>query len=277
MCTGQRWYADQCKTELKEVFMATFNSRKPATLIVAVAIAVLPVFAAVQAQAPAVDPAAVQVLQGMTDYLVGLKRFSVHTQNTYEDELTSGQRVDYDISANVLIERPNKLYSERSGDLLVQDFYYDGKSLALFNRTAGVYAMEPAPDTLEGLLDYSREKLGLYVPIADLVYSNVFPLLMESVYSAIVVGKTDINGVICQHLAFSRPDVDFQVWVEDGEQPLPCKYVVTDTTTPARYSVSTVMSDWNTAPAVLADSFSFVPSDGAQKIDFLSIESSSGQ
>ena len=45
------------------------------------------------------DPAATQILKRMTDYLGGLKQFSVHTQNTLEDMLDSGHRVDFDVSA----------------------------------------------------------------------------------------------------------------------------------------------------------------------------------
>ena len=51
-----------------------------------------------RAQAPAVDPAATQILQRMTDYLGSLKQFNLHTQNTLEDVLESGHRVDIDIS-----------------------------------------------------------------------------------------------------------------------------------------------------------------------------------
>ena len=38
-----------------------------------------------RAQAPAVDPAAVQKLKQMTEFLDGLKQFSVQTQNTIEE------------------------------------------------------------------------------------------------------------------------------------------------------------------------------------------------
>ena len=64
----------------------------------------------------------------MTDYLGGLKQFSVHTQNTLEDLLVSGHRVDYDFSASVTVKRPNKLRAARLGDLMDQRFFYDGKT-----------------------------------------------------------------------------------------------------------------------------------------------------
>jgi hypothetical protein len=46
---------------------------------------------AARAQAPAVETAATQILQRITDYLGSLQQFSVHTRNTLEDLLDSGQ------------------------------------------------------------------------------------------------------------------------------------------------------------------------------------------
>ncbi len=230
----------------------------------------------VWAQTPAVDPTASQTLKRMTDYLASLQQFSVHTRNTLEDMLDSGQRIDLDIAASVIISRPNKLRAERKGELLDQVFYYDGKTLTLYNPSDGVFATEPAPATIEGMLDYTRDSLGLIIPASDLAYRNAYPLLMQGVTSATVVGKSVINGVTCDHLAFSRPDVDFQVWVADGERPLPCKYVVTDTSTPALISISTVMSDWDFTPSATDASFDFVPPKGAKAITFMPLNTSSG-
>jgi len=227
---------------------------------------------AARAQAPAVDPAATQILKRMTDYVGSLKEFSVRTQVTLEDLLDSGQRIDVDVSASVILSRPNKLRAERRGDVIDQVFYYDGKTLTLYNPSDKVYATERAPGTIEELLDFARESLGLTVPAADLVYRNAFHVLTHEVTFATVVGKAAIGGVKCDHLLFSRPGVDFQVWVADTGRPLPCKYVVTDTGTPGRLSVTTVMSDWNVAPAVAAARFSFVPPKGAKPITFMRLD-----
>jgi len=231
----------------------------------------------VRAQAPAVDPVAVQILKHMTDYLGSMKQFTVHTQNTLEDLLESGHRVDFDVSANVIVRRPNKLRAERRGELIDQFFYYDGKTLTLYNPSDKVYATEPAPGTIEGVLDYVRESLGLIVPVADLVYGNGFQLLMQDVTFAKVLGKSFIDGVKCDHLLFSRPGVDFQVWVADTGDPLPYKYVVTDTGTPELLSITTVMSDWNVAPAVADSRFAFVPPQGVKRITFMPLETGGSQ
>ena len=81
----------------------------------------------------AIDPQADQILKNMCEYLGSLKQFSVHTQNTLEDVLDSGNRVDYEVSAEVFVSRPDKLRAERKGDLVDQMFFYDGKTLTLYN------------------------------------------------------------------------------------------------------------------------------------------------
>ncbi len=231
------------------------------------------------AETPSVDPTAVQILKRMTDYLGNLKQFSVKTQNSIEDMTDSGHRVDYDISTVVTVSRPDKMKAQRMGDLIDQTFYYNGTTLTLYNASDKVYATDPAPGTIEGMLEFARSSLGLIIPAADLIYRNNFSLLMQDVTLAAVIGKAVIGGIKCDHLLFSRPGVDFQVCVADSGDPLPYKYVVTDTATCALISISTVMSDWNVKPVVDDGFFNFVPPNGVKKISFmpLTIESESSR
>jgi hypothetical protein len=229
----------------------------------------------VRAQTPAVDPAATQILKRMCDYVGSLKQFSVHTQGTLEDLDASGHRVDFDVSAVATISRPNKIRAERKGDLIDQVFSCDGKTLTLCNPTDKVYATVPAPATIDEALHYVRDSLGLIIPISDLAYSNSFPLLMKGVTYAQVVGKAVINGVKCDHLLFSCPGADFQVWVADSGKPLPYKYLVTDTSNPQMLSISTVLSDWKVNPRLSDSLFTFVPPKGFKPITFMPLNTTS--
>ena len=96
--------------------MNTLNLRTTVAVFALGALALVAIVATeIQAQAPAVDPAATGILKRMTDYVGSLKKFSVHTQNTIEDELESGHRVDFDVSADVIVSRPNKICSRAQG------------------------------------------------------------------------------------------------------------------------------------------------------------------
>jgi hypothetical protein len=218
---------------------------------------------------PPVDPAATEILKRMTDYLGSLEQFSVHTQNTLEDLISSNHRIDLDVSAKVIVSRPNKIRSERKGDKIDQIFYYNGKNLTLFNPGSNAYSTLEAPDSFYGLFKFLYESLGFGLPISDLILSDAFPLLMQDVTLAQAVGKTYIDGVRCDHLLFSRPGVDFQVWVNEGSKPLPLKYVVTDTATSSRLSITTRMNDWDVYPIVDISQFTFVQPEGAQSIKFI--------
>lgn len=256
------------------------NTCKGGTALAWFALAVLTllvtVFTDARAQAPAVDPSAVQVLKRMTDFLDGLQQFSVNTQSIIEELHVSGHRVDYDLSASVAVKRPNKLRAAREGELMNQHFFYDGRTLTLYNPAEKVYATETAPDTIEKMIDFARETVGILLPAADLLYRNAFPLLMQDVTLAVVVGKTVVSGVKCDHLLFSRPGVDFQVWVAEGTEPWPRKYVVTETATPSLLSITTFLSDWNIAPAVDDARFNFLPPKGTQAISFMPLEPTGG-
>ena len=229
------------------------------------------------AEAPAVDPAAVAKLEEMTSYMAKLEKFSVHTENTLEEMLNSGQRIDLDIAASMLVRRPNKMLAERVGEESEEVFYYDGESLTMFvgTPTEAVYASIPAPGTIEQMVDVAREELGIVLPVSDLVYRNAQSILMANVTSAMVVGETVIGDMICTHLAFRRPNMDFQVWVATGVTPLPCKYVVTDTSLSIPLSIVSVMSDWNLAPLAAETLFKYIPTEGASSTTFLPLESGS--
>jgi hypothetical protein len=180
-----------------------------------------------------------------------------------------GHRVDFDASARAIVRRPNKIFSERRGEQIEQNFFYDGKTLTLCNPLDKVYATVPAPPTINGALDYVRDTLGLMILVSDLVYTNSFELLMKNVSYAAVVGKSVVNGFTCDHLLFVSPGVEFQVFVADSNPPLPMKYVVTDISTCARLSVSTVMSKWDLTPDAPDSLFTFVPPKGAKPITFM--------
>ena len=227
------------------------------------------------AQAPGIDPGAEKILRRMTDYLAGLQQFSVDTHNTLEAVLTSGQKIQFDSAVSLIVQRPNKLRAERKGDLVSQVIYYDGKSLTLYNPSDKFYAVATVPGTLEEMLDFARGALDIDAPAGDLIYKNAFQLLMQDVTSGFIVGKTAVGGVRCDHLAFSGPEVDWQVWVQDGDKPLPRRYVVTTKDVAGWPQYTVAMSNWNVAPTVADARFSFVPPAGARKIDFLPLAAAS--
>ncbi len=177
--------------------------------------------------------------------------------------------MQFDSAALLQVQRPNMLRAEHRGDLVDQVFYYDGKMLTLHNPGQKVFATTPAPATLEQMLDFARTTLDIVAPAGDLLYANAYEILMDGVTAGFVVGKSVVNGVRCDHLAFRGADVDWQIWIREGSQPLPCKLVITSKDVANAPQFSVVMRNWNLAPKFTDANFSFKAPKGARQIDFL--------
>lgn len=221
-----------------------------------------------------IDPVAVELLQKSMDFLSNSKNFSVRAQSTLEDVLITGNRIDFEIASNVTVSRPNMLFAERNVEDYTQKLFYDGKTVTLFNPADNVYATEKAPEGLEDMLHAIRDDFGLIAPIADLIYEDAFLLLMYEVNLAAVIGTEIIDNVKCTHLLFSRPGVDFQIWIAEKGSPLPYKFVVTDTTTDELLAFTTYFKDWNMDPEISKGIFKFKAPKEAFKIEFLTAETS---
>jgi len=226
------------------------------------------------AQSASPDPGAVEKLRASMSFLADMKTFGIDTQTTLEAVLESGQKIQFADAVQVTVKRPNKMLAVRSGELVEQEFYYNGASLTLSNPGDGFYATVDAPDTLEGMLDFAREQLDIVAPAGDFLYANAFDILMEGVTSAFVVGPSYFEGVLCDHLAFSAPGTDFQVWVQQGDKPLPRMLVITsrDVLNAPQFTVE--ISDWNLSPAAGDDLFNFSPPEGAVAIEFMAVGAS---
>ncbi len=247
-----------------------FRSRLTAGLGRCCAIAALAMAPmATQAQSTGIAPEAKQILKVSTDFLAGQQRFSAETRNTLEIVLKSGQKIEFNSTATQSVQRPDKLRSERTGDLVEQVFLYDGKSLTLYQPRDNVYAQVDAPATLEEMLDLARTRYDVVAPFGDLVYKDAFDILMDGVTDGMVVGKAVIEGVLCDHLAFRAQDVDWQIWIEAGAQPLPRRIVITTLDLPNAPQFAVTVTRWDLEPAFDAGTFTFTPQAGMNRIELL--------
>lgn len=235
----------------------------------AVAAAIL-LFQVSGAQAQVIDPAATALLQKSTDFLAAQQSINADTRNSFEVVLKSGQKIQFNHTASLTVQRPNKLRVERSGDLVKQVFYYDGKSLTLENTDRKLYATVAAPATIDATLDFARESLDVVAPAGDLLYRDAYNILMEGVTTAFVVGKGYIEGSRCDHLAFSAPHADWQIWIEDGKTPLIRKMVITTKDVVNAPQFELVVTKWDFKSKPSDKRFVFSPQPGSKKIEFLS-------
>lgn len=227
----------------------------------------------VQAAQTYIDARAVEVLQASLDYVSTLKEFALDTHSTIEIVMDSGQKLQFDNDVDVTVQRPNKLHAVRKGEVVDQEFFYNGKTLTLHDTMGGFHATVEAPDTLEGMLDFTRDSLGIVAPAGDFIYNNAFELLMDGVETAMYIGPSFVEGQICDHLAFSAPgsSTDWQIWVQQGKTPLPRRIVITsrDVLNAPQFTVH--IRDWDLSPSISADDFDFRAHASSTEIEFLNL------
>ena len=223
------------------------------------------------AQPAGIDPQAEKLLKRMSDYLAGRQQFTAKAESTLEVVLTSGQKLQYDSPATLMVSRPNKLRAHRKGDIANQEFFYDGKTLTLYSPRENVYATAAAPPTLDETLDFAREKLDIIAPAAELLYKNAAERMLKESSSGFVVGPSVVGGVKCTHLAFRGAEVDWQIWIEDGDKPLPRKFILTSKKVAGEPQFTVLIRNWDVAPKLTNSEFSFTPPKGAKKIEFLQL------
>ena len=242
-----------------------------ATMFTLVALGVGPAILGARHQAVAAQPAkgitpdADRLLKQMTDYLAGLQSFKVRTAATDEVVLKSGQKIQLGSESEVSVQRPNRLRSEQVGAHSGLAFWYDGKSMTLECKENGTYSTMAAPPTLDATIDKARKDFHIEAPGADLLYSRPYDILTEQVKSGQVIGREMLDGAPVNHLAFQGDEVDWQVWIKDGSEPLPVWFSITTKTMPSEPEFSVRFSHWDTKAAIPLATFQFQAPAGATR------------
>jgi hypothetical protein len=158
--------------------------------------------------------------------------------------------------------------ADSEGDTTKRLFYYDGKTITLFDPVAKVYAKHEAPETLDAMFDFLNAELGFSIPTADLLFSDPYKVLTEQVEEGGYVGLHYVGDKKCHHLAFQQRNIDWQIWVDSGDKPLPLKLLITYRRMPGEPQFATVL-DWDVSAKIADDAFTFKPPSEAKKIEFV--------
>jgi len=225
-------------------------------------------------KAPAVAETASQaearaILTRMAEFLGGAHGFSVTVRAGYDAVQRSGQKIEFGEMRKVTLSRPDRLRVEgERSDGAKMLTVFTGKEIMLIDAASNVYATAPQPGDVDQTIVYFVRDLGMRLPLAVLLVSQLPAELKDRVRSVDYVEKTSILGSTTHHLAARTDTVDFQIWVADGDKPLPQRVVITYRMAKGEPQFWAQFSDWNLAPAIADSTFLAEPPSGAQKVAF---------
>src|SRR6267142_1846079 len=209
------------------------------------------------------------ILMRMADFLGGTQRFSVNVRGGYDAVQQSGQKVEFGEMRKVTLSRPDRLRIEgERSDGAKTLTVFTGKEIVLIDEASNVYATAPQPGGVDDTIVHFVKDLGMRLPLAVLLVSQLPAELKDRVRSVDYVEKTNIDGSPSHHLAARTDMVDFQVWVADGDKPLPQRVVISYKQAKGEPQFWAQFSDWNLSPALDDSTFLAKPPDGAQKVAF---------
>ncbi len=215
----------------------------------------------------AIEPGASQALEKMGAYLRTLKAFQVQSQGTSEIVMPNGQKVQLVQTTNLLAHKPNQLMADINGDDGSKAYMFDGKTFTMFLRDDGYYATVAAPGTLRQLADVLQDRYDIALPLVDLFLWGSPDFTPPKLTSAMDIGPTQVEGISSEHYAFRQEGLDWQVWIQQGDFPLPLKLVITTLSDEARPQHTSTLK-WNLAPSYNEATFTFTPPADAHKIEF---------
>lgn len=211
----------------------------------------------------------IAAFQKMLDFVGDTKKLSVKVQSSYDAVQSSGQLLEFGAVSTWHIKRPDKVRV----DVVLRDgnerhFYFDGSSITLYDKDQNVYAVVEKKGNIDQAFDYFIDELGMPLPLAEL-FSEDHPFsLKEDIKSSTFLGESTISGASCDEYAFRSEEIDLQLWIEQGENPLPKRFVITYTDAEGQPQYRAQFSEWNLEAQVPDSLFEFTAPEDAEKIRY---------
>jgi hypothetical protein len=217
---------------------------------------------------PVIDPEADTVLHQLSDHNKQVKSAITRLTDTIDDVQPDGRKLQFAHVRELTVVRPDKLKLETTGDVTSRTLWKDGKTLTVLERDKNVYAQIPDPGTIIQAIDLLQEKYNMSVPAADLLSGDVYKTMTEGSEAISYVGLGYVGEEKCHHLAFTRDNIDWQMWITVGDKPSLRKMVITYKHLPGQPQYTMQVQKVDYAPRINDAVFAAQIPKGADKIEF---------
>lgn len=219
-------------------------------------------------EAKDVDPLALDVLKAATQPVEQAQAFTFKALVSEEQLATNGQIVTFFHTTEIAVQRPDKVHLIFKGRGERVDFYGTNGSITMYAPDVKLYTTTPAKATIDDNLADLTAK-GIDMPIGPFLSSHLYELASKNLITGYVIGRVKIYDQEVHQLAFTSPDVDWQLWVIGGESPRIVRAENVNKNLEGKPRTIVQFLDWNLNPTISADEFTFTKPADAQRIDML--------
>jgi hypothetical protein len=210
------------------------------------------------------------MLMRMADHLAKAQSFSVTMDTGYDVVQDSGQKIEFNEVRRIVLNRPDDLRIDiERGNGRKEQVFFDGKDVTLFNPGENIFARLDRPGSVDDILYYIVQDLQTRIPLSVLLVTTLPQEMQKRITEVAVVDEVAIGDQPTVHLAARTDEVDFQVWITHGDEPVPLRAVLTYRRAPGQPQFWAILRDWNFRPAIDPAAFAFVPPAGAERVAFM--------
>jgi len=208
-----------------------------------------------------------RILKSMSDYMAAQQSFSFDYDANLEIVTPESQVIGIASSGSLTLNRPDKVHATRSGGFADTEMNFDGTTLTLLGKNLNVFTQMEIPGTVAHLIDELKDTYNRPLPAADLLLPNSYDVLMKGVVDVKDLGSGVIGGIECDSLAFRTEEVDWQIWIAQGDTPYPCRFVITSKQVAGGPQYSIQIRNWKAGDEVAARDFSFKNTTEAGRVE----------
>jgi len=214
-------------------------------------------------------PSGRQILMQMANFLSKTPKWSVTVHTAYDTVQRDGSKVEWNGVRTVTLSRPDRLRVEsQRSDGARTLVIFDGKEITTFDESAKVYAQESHPGTVDDAVVYFVHDLGMRLPLALMLLERLPAELQQRVQGVEYVEKAETLDAPARHIVGKTSTVDFQLWITEGDRPVPLRAVLTYKNAPGQPQFRAQFTDWNFDIKPPDSFFTFTPALGVNKIPF---------
>ena len=216
------------------------------------------------------DRKAMDILQNMARTLAEAKQFSFTLRSSYDALQENGQMIEFGSVREFQVKRPDNLrVDRRQSDGERRILVFDGKQIFVQNVTENVYAQAEKVGSIDDAVNYLVDVLEIQLPLARMLRTDFSAELEQLVEEIDYVELNMLTDVPTDHLAVRAGDVDFQVWIAQGNKPLPRRIVITYKNSKGQPQFRADFSNWNLSAKGIKGPFTFIPPNNAEQIPFI--------
>ena len=217
----------------------------------------------------AIDDKADQILRQMSEFIESQEKFAFFAE-TERDILTlNGVYIQVHHEGDMIVNRPNQFWANVTGDLVERELMYDGSKVTVVDTERNLYARGDVTDNMDETLDALIQKFDIDLPLAELLYSDIYEGIVDNVQAGFYFGMTEVDDIPCHHLVFVQEGIDWQIWVEDGATPVLRKLAIAYKQREGVPRYTATLSNWNLEPEIATDQFTFTPPANAKEVEFV--------